>query len=428
MTKRPTQTEIENAFLPAREIDSPDRFAGRRSQVEGAYRALIASGANLAIVGNRGIGKTSLARQVLAIACGKTVLLDRLSIPHDGPLDFMPLYLACGETTKGYEHVLERLLTSQSCLADWIYDIPQAKKAVESYSPKFTAGFVGLESQKVTETAVQHAIVAHDVGTIFTNVVTAIVERKITRNGILIVIDEFDQLADPTGFAAFLKSLATNAPGVKFCIVGVAHDLRQLMKEHESSDRLFAGSIINMPPMSDSELTEIADIAEKSIDDAILFHVDAKRELVSLAQGHPYMVHLIGKYALRAAFLDGQAVISRDAITATLRTIAERGADLILEDRYKTAIASSPQREVVLRAMAGCQRPDGEIWTGDAYQLALDKGVDNASQYVGNLVTDAYGAELVNVRERYYRFKDSLFRAYVCARPAFFQAKSAKPT
>jgi hypothetical protein len=70
--------------------------------------------------------------------------------------------------------------------------------------------------------------------------------------------------------------------------------------------------------------------------------------------------------------------------------------------------------------MAAHQAKDGEIWTTDAYKLALENSVDNASQYVGQLVTEDYGAELAKIRDRYYRFKDSLFAAYVEARPRVF--------
>jgi hypothetical protein len=91
----------------------------------------------------------------------------------------------------------------------------------------------------------------------------------------------------------------------------------------------------------------------------------------------------------------------------------------VLEGRYKTAVASSEHREIVLKAFAGARDPhSGEVWTTSAYKIALDNGVENASQYVGHLVTEEYGAELVKLRERFYRFKDSLFAAYVSARPA----------
>jgi hypothetical protein len=74
----------------------------------------------------------------------------------------------------------------------------------------------------------------------------------------------------------------------------------------------------------------------------------------------------------------------------------------------------------VLRALAQVRSEDGECWTTDAYKIALEMGVDNASQYVGHLVTDQYGGEIENVRDRYYRFRDSLFAAYVIARPRLY--------
>jgi hypothetical protein len=71
----------------------------------------------------------------------------------------------------------------------------------------------------------------------------------------------------------------------------------------------------------------------------------------------------------------------------------------------------------VLKALAENQDDRGEVWTTDAYKAAVEAGVDNSSQYVGQLVTEEFGAEIERVRERYYRFKDSLFSAYVKARP-----------
>jgi hypothetical protein len=56
MSRRPILSEIENAFQPAKEIDAPTRFAGRKEAVSACFYALVTEGANLAIVGNRGIG------------------------------------------------------------------------------------------------------------------------------------------------------------------------------------------------------------------------------------------------------------------------------------------------------------------------------------------------------------------------------------
>jgi hypothetical protein len=132
------------------------------------------------------------------------------------------------------------------------------------------------------------------------------------------------------------------------------------------------------------------------------------------------MIHLVGKFALRNAYQQEKSVINTYDVDATLQGIAEHGADPVLEGRYQTAVASSQQRESVLRALASKISRDGEVWTTDAYKVALDDDVDNSSQYVGQLVTTEYGAEIEKIRERFYRFKDSLFVAYVNARPRMY--------
>lgn len=424
---KPSIAAVENAFQPAKEVNDATRFAGRKSAISDAYYGLIASGSHIAIVGNRGIGKTSLSRQVINIASGDNDILRKLDLPHDENLDFLPIYFACGNSISNTTDLLERLLTSSGCLADWIYDIPKASKIVNGYSPKFGVKIlgaeVGLSGEKKTETSTESALSSHSIDTVFMNAVAAIVEQKVARNGVLIVIDEFDQIADPSGFASFLKALSTNVPEVKFCLVGVAHDIQYLMKEHQSSDRLFAGSIISLPSMSSDELKEIISIAQNSIGDYIIFDNNATEKMVALAQGHPYMVHLIGKYAFRLAFQADRTVITASDVDATVQSIAERGADPVLEGRYKKAVASSEQREIVLKSLAETQASDGEVWTTNAYKVALDQGVDNASQYVGQLVSDEYGSEIEKLRDRYYRFQDSLFAAYVKARPRLINIK-----
>lgn len=420
MTK-PTITEVENAFQPAKEISNATRYAGRKDAVIEAYYGLIAAGAHIAIVGNRGIGKTSLSRQIANIATGNNELLLKLGVPHDRSLDYLTVYYACGTSTQNTTDLLERLLTSNGCLGDWIYDIPKASKVVRGYSPKFGANLFGAEigigGERKTETAFEPAITSHSIDTVFTNAMAAIIEQKVSTDGIFIVVDEFDQIADPSGFASFLKAVSTNVPQVKFCLVGVAQDIQQLMKEHQSSDRLFAGSIIALPSMSSDELKEIMAIAQEAVNNNICFDPVAADRLVALAQGHPYMVHLIGKYAFRLAFQENREIISGNDVDATVKSIAERGADPVLEGRYKKAVASSQNREIVLKALADTVAADGEVWTTNAYRLALDQGVDNASQYVGHLASEEYGNEIEKLRDRYYRFHDSLFSAYVKARP-----------
>ncbi|MFM2213965.1 MAG: hypothetical protein RL427_1228 [Bacteroidota bacterium] len=420
-----TLTQINNAFLPAKEITDSEKFSGRKDYVQEAYYSLLSEGTNVAIVGNRGIGKSSLSRQIINISQGDNSLLDKLGIYYDIKLDYLSIYFACGNSIKNTNELLQRLLTTRDCLLEWIYEIPSATKEIAKLNGGLDTGIPGLISAKLgsdltTENTVIPIIQNHAIETIFQNVISDLLKSKVAKNGILIVVDEFDQISDTSGFASYLKALATNTPGLKFCIVGVAQDIQNLMKEHQSSDRLFAGSVINLPSMNDDELKLIIKNAEESIGDHITFEEDAKTRILELAKGHPYIVHLLGKQTYRTAFLEPCYKISREYVDSIMSAIAEKEADPVLEGRYKKAVASSKQREIVLKSFAKSVKGDGEILTSDAYRISEDSGVENASQYVGQLVIDDYGSELLKIRERYYRFKDSLFQTYVIARPSIF--------
>jgi hypothetical protein len=55
------------------------------------------------------------------------------------------------------------------------------------------------------------------------------------------------------------------------------------------------------------------------------------------------------------AYRNGGNDISVSDINSTLESIAESGTDPVLEGRYKKAVASSNQREIVLKALAEVQ-------------------------------------------------------------------------
>lgn len=424
--KQITLKEINNAFLPAKEITEVEKFSGRKKYVEEAYHSLLSEGANIAIVGNRGIGKSSLARQIINIGEGDNSLLDKLEIYNDSELDCLCVYFACGSSIENTSDLLTSLLSSNNSLSQGLYELQITTKLASKVGGKLDIGIpiakVSLGGDATEEKTTTSSLKGHSIEMVFQNVVTNILNMKKHKDGILIVVDEFDQIKDTKGFASYLKSLATNTPGLKFCIVGVAQNIQELMKEHQSSDRLFAGSIINLPSMDSEELITIIKTAEESIDNHITFDDTAIQKIVSLSKGHPYIVHLLGKQTLLKAFLEPMYVVDEFYIENVLKSIAEREADPVLEGRYKKAVASSKHREIVLKAFASSVKGE-EIYTSDAYRNTDDE-VENPSQYVGQLVTEDYGAEIIKIRDRYYRFKDSLFQTYVSFRPNIFLDKS----
>ena len=93
MAIKPSTIQVENAFFPAKEITDAERFAGRKKYVEDSFYALISEGTNIAIIGSRGIGKSSLARQIINIATGDKELLNKVGLSVAEKLDFLPIYV-----------------------------------------------------------------------------------------------------------------------------------------------------------------------------------------------------------------------------------------------------------------------------------------------------------------------------------------------
>jgi len=113
------------------------------------------------------------------------VLLEKLKIAHDQDLDFLCFYLSCGNTVSTIDDLLLQLLTSQKCLADWVYDLPRCRKEIEKLSPQFGANFLGLQAslggEKTTEATSSPVLPEHPISTIFTNVLTELCEQKLAR-------------------------------------------------------------------------------------------------------------------------------------------------------------------------------------------------------------------------------------------------------
>src|SRR5438105_3453848 len=71
---------IYKAFSPAKEIQDPRLFAGRRDEIRDGIMALLNRGGFLAIFGLRDGGKSSIALQIKNIASGDKTLANILRI------------------------------------------------------------------------------------------------------------------------------------------------------------------------------------------------------------------------------------------------------------------------------------------------------------------------------------------------------------
>lgn len=203
-----------------------------------------------------------------------------------------------------------------------------------------------------------------------------------------------------------------------FALVGVAQNVQELITEHESVARQLTGGTIQVPPMNPHQLNEIFDRAEHLMEREYWFNREARDWIVEISRGHPFYIHLVGKHALLEAVRQGSSEVTRSIAQDALSEIALKGSAPIQEHTYKNAIGHSYTREVILKRFA--ERAEDEIHTTELYaSLSKSLGIEPSavSVYVGQLASDSYGGVLQKTRDRYYRFGDSLFKAYAAARP-----------
>src|SRR5438876_9534782 len=85
--------QVSQVFRPGTPIDKYDLFAGRIEQVKDVVNATIQPGRHVIIFGERGVGKTSLAKVISEILSQAGVrVLDSGPIDCDGTDDFSTLW------------------------------------------------------------------------------------------------------------------------------------------------------------------------------------------------------------------------------------------------------------------------------------------------------------------------------------------------
>ena len=405
-----------NVFTPASEVQDIQRFAGRAGELQSLAVALESEGVQIVIYGNRGVGKSSLARLLDRMARGDMEAIDRLGVPPDQPFDYLTVYFACDDSVDSIPRLLLRLLSDDAALASWVPFKVTETEGKNSFTGRLDVKVLTFEGSDVG--SIKHAVkeLETDVVSVFCNAIDNLASSNVAGGGLLLIIDEFDRIRDRAGLASLMKTLAPL--GVTFALVGVATTVQDLITEHESVARQLSDGTIFVPPMTRDEMQDIFNRAESLLDRDIAFSPEARDWIIDVARGHPYYVHLIGKHSLLKAIETGNAIVTQEAAQAALREIALKGSAPIQESTYKTAIGHSYTREFILKAFSRVE--NDEIHTTDLYaQVAKSLGIESGavSVYVGHLSSEKYGRVLEKTRERYYRFRDSLFKAYAAARP-----------
>jgi Cdc6-like AAA superfamily ATPase len=355
---------VSFAFTPSAPVDDTALFSERNDQVLACIDALYQRGMHIALYGERGVGKTSLANVLPKLIKGFNMPgLDATRIDCNTNDDFASIW-------KKVFRALGRPLAEDLALG------------------RLDPEEVRFKLQELPRT--------------------------------LIVIDEFDRVEDDESLSLLadtIKTLSDHSVESTLMLVGVADSVEALIGEHDSVVRSLAQ--IPMPRMSESELDEIL---TKGFQRARLdVNEDAKWRIIVTAEGLPHFVHLIALHAGQSAVQDDRTVVRLDDV-ARAEASAVKTHSVLSEYRKAT---QSPQRghlfEEVLLACAFTPKDDfGHFRAGDIRKpLSMLMGREITMQtyqrHLNEMARDRRGNALLKEgepRHHVYRFRNPLLQPF----------------
>jgi AAA+ ATPase superfamily predicted ATPase len=239
--------DAEVGFTSA-EIRDSRRFVGRTNIIRDCIKALNAPVGLIAVYGRRGVGKSSLLRQIQNMANGDYTTAKQAGLEHlipKKPRRYYTAYYTCDAMVEDAASLLTRLCNDQHPEDGLLRLVPDNGKELVEFA-RSDENSVGLDLKLVkwggkgTDASKYSRVVPGDVVQTFRNFVDSVVDANNRtfdrRDAVLILLDEFDVVRDKTGIGSIIKSMSSER--VKFAICGIGRDLVELVEDHQSVERL----------------------------------------------------------------------------------------------------------------------------------------------------------------------------------------------
>ena len=304
----PVSLRLASAFSPAAPVNSSALFAGRIRQIQEVCESVNQTGQHAALLGERSVGKTSLANVLsgyLARTGVRGLLVSRVNC----------------DTGDSFSRLWNKTL----------------RELQNRLGPLRKRRLVDMAGHTVPEDPRPEDIrfFLQQAGGRF-----------------LLIFDEFDRLkneATARSIADLIKSLSDHAVPGTIVLVGVADSIDQLISDHQSIDRCLVQ--VHVPRMRRSELSSIL---ESGFSQARMRIDQDASDLISfLAHGLPHYAHLIGLASGRAALAKRRSRVRIDDVLEDIQQSVHQVPRSIASG-YEAAMSAARGDQMFERVLLAC--------------------------------------------------------------------------
>ena len=304
---------LPKAFTPHQPISLPEFLSGRLELLYRVQDSVNTAGLHVVLYGDRGTGKTSLARVVAYLS----------QEPDDEHGRRCVLVSCTAEDTFAtiWRKVGQEVLLSQRQLG---FDQQEAFRIVGSLD--LDSDIKSPNDAKIILEGLNHPTV--------------------------LVFDEFDRITDTQTqslMADAIKFFSDRNVQTTLILVGVGKSLSDLLHEHLSISRNIAQ--VRVDPMKLDELAQIirngCHFAELTVEDGLDW------EIARLSQGYPHYTHLLGLWTGRRAIEQGHSQLSLIDLESAIPDVLQN-AEGGLQEQYERAIDSSKRTALFRQVLLAC--------------------------------------------------------------------------
>lgn len=419
-------------FSPSQEITDPKWFAGRVNEIETALTALSIAGSCLMVFGDRGIGKTSFVEMIKQIVSGNNTLIFKHKLHnkfHVNNLRYSWISVECNHDMTDITKVLQSLITSPNGIKKFING--RVEKEEKANRIGFSIGKIlgdvfganyNHETKQITSVFTEENSIE-----LFSNLILEI-DRNLLKEkeGLLIIIDEFDLVQDKSKFASLIKTLSKNK--IKFLISGIAESYDQLIASHSSIQRNLFNGRIKIDPMTMDEMTDFYNLVTHNSSGQVNFNKQFIETVYHYSHGYPYYVQLFGYLSVKSQLDKNKTFplhLNPQHLRSSLKSLMDFDPDKDII--YSNLIGTNPEKELALKLLAS--NISKNISQKELFSACQKRNISSPKGLLSSMLSFKDPVVLRRVNTDTISFTDPIFKIYANARkPEFLKEKDGEFT